>query len=182
LKIGELGGVEVNEYMQTSDRISMPWATAWKRSTVLPAESPRAIRRPCQSAGRVAGENAASTNCVTFPGTIQTGICKVFDYGAGSTGLSETVAKRLGYKDIITVINASPDKPGFMEGKLLVTKLVADQKTGRVLGRTVHRSRQCRQADRPVGMGHSGENDRGGSCQRRSALRHHLSLWRLIIY
>jgi rhodanese-related sulfurtransferase len=84
--------------------------------------------------GRVAGENAASEDCVIFPGTIQTGICKVFDYAAGSTGLSETVAKRLGYKDIITVINASPDKPGFMEGKLLVTKLVADKKTGKVLG------------------------------------------------
>jgi rhodanese-related sulfurtransferase len=44
------------------------------------------------------------------------------------------MAKRLGYSDIITVINASPDKPGFMEGKLLVTKLVAEQKTGRILG------------------------------------------------
>ena len=42
--------------------------------------------------------------------------------------------RRLGYDDIVTVINASPDKPGFMEGKLLVTKLVADNKTGRILG------------------------------------------------
>ena len=58
----------------------------------------------------VTGENAASTNCVTFPGTIQTGSYKVFDYAAGSTGLSETAAKRLGYNDIITVINARPDK------------------------------------------------------------------------
>jgi hypothetical protein len=29
------------------------------------------------------------------------GICKVFDFAAGSTGLSETMAGRLGYKDII---------------------------------------------------------------------------------
>jgi pyruvate/2-oxoglutarate dehydrogenase complex dihydrolipoamide dehydrogenase (E3) component len=48
---------------------------------------------------------------------------------AGSTGLSESNARRLGYDDIVTVINASPDKPGFMEGKLL-----ADRKTGRILG------------------------------------------------
>jgi rhodanese-related sulfurtransferase len=82
----------------------------------------------------VAGENAASHNCVTFPGTIQTGICKVFDYAAGSTGLCETAAKRHGYADILTVINASPDKPGFMEGKLLVTKLTVDGKSGRILG------------------------------------------------
>ncbi|HOO90466.1 MAG TPA: rhodanese-like domain-containing protein, partial [Syntrophales bacterium] len=84
--------------------------------------------------GRVAGENAASENTVTFPGTIQTGICKVFDFSAGSTGLSETMARRLGYDDIVTVINASPDKPGFMLGKLLVTKMVADRKTGKILG------------------------------------------------
>ena len=71
---------------------------------------------------------------MTFPGTIQTGICKVFDYAAGSTGLSETVAGRVGYDDIVTVINASPDKSNFMDAKLLVTKLVADRKTGRVLG------------------------------------------------
>ena len=82
----------------------------------------------------MAGENAASENSVTFPGTIQTGICKVFDYAAGSTGLCEAAAKRLGYDGIVTVINASPDKPGYMAGKLLVTKLVADQKTGRILG------------------------------------------------
>jgi rhodanese-related sulfurtransferase len=82
----------------------------------------------------VAGENAASKNCVTFRGTIQTGICKVFDYSAGSTGLSESAAKRLGYDDIITVVNASPDKPGFMEGQLIVTKLVADRNSEKILG------------------------------------------------
>ena len=135
LKIGDLGGVEVNEYMQTSDPDIYAvgdCVETLNRITGRKVHAPYGDLANLQ--GRVAGENAASTNCVTFPGTIQTGICKVFDYGAGSTGLSETAAKRLGYSDIITVINASPDKPGFMEGKLLVTKLVADQKTGRILG------------------------------------------------
>jgi rhodanese-related sulfurtransferase len=84
--------------------------------------------------GRVAGENAIWENKAKFPGTIQTGICKVFDYSAGSTGLSEHAARDLDYTDIETVINASLDKPGFMEGKLLVTKLVAHKKTGKILG------------------------------------------------
>ncbi|MBN1473245.1 MAG: FAD-dependent oxidoreductase [Syntrophaceae bacterium] len=135
LKIGELGGIEVNEYMQTSDPDIYAvgdCVETLNRITGKKVHAPYGDLANLQ--GRVAGENAASTNCVTFPGTIQTGICKVFDYTAGSTGLSETAAKRLGYKDIITVINASPDKPGFMEGKLLVTKMTADAKTGRVLG------------------------------------------------
>jgi NADPH-dependent 2,4-dienoyl-CoA reductase/sulfur reductase-like enzyme/rhodanese-related sulfurtransferase len=135
LKIGNLGGIDVNEYMQTSDPDIYAVGDCVEtvnRITGKKVLAPYGDLANLQ--GRVAGENAASENCVTFPGTIQTGICKVFDYAAGSTGLSETVAKRLGYKDIITVINASPDKPGFMEGKLLVTKLIADQKTGKLLG------------------------------------------------
>lgn len=135
LKIGALGGIDVNEYMQTSDPDIYAvgdCVETLNRITGKKVHAPYGDLANLQ--GRVAGENAASTNCVTFPGTIQTGICKVFDYGAGATGLSETAAKRLDYTDIITVINASPDKPGFMEGKLLLTKLVADQKTGRVLG------------------------------------------------
>jgi NADPH-dependent 2,4-dienoyl-CoA reductase/sulfur reductase-like enzyme/rhodanese-related sulfurtransferase len=135
LKIGELGGIDVNEYMQTSD--PDVYAVGDCVETVNRITGKKVLAPYGDLAnlqGRVAGENAASDNCVTFHGTIQTGICKVFDYAAGSTGLSETAAKKLEYSDIITVINASPDKPGFMDGKLLVTKLIADKKTGKVLG------------------------------------------------
>jgi NADPH-dependent 2,4-dienoyl-CoA reductase/sulfur reductase-like enzyme/rhodanese-related sulfurtransferase len=135
LKIGKLGGIDVNKYMQTSDLDVYAVGDCVEtvnRITGKKVLAPYGDLANLQ--GRVAGENAASENCVTFPGTIQTGICKVFDYAAGSTGLSETAAKKLGYSDIMTVINASPDKPGYMEGKLLVTKLIADRKTGKVLG------------------------------------------------
>jgi len=135
LKIGKLGGIDVNKYMQTSDLDVYAVGDCVEtvnRITGKKVLAPYGDLANLQ--GRVAGENAASENCVTFPGTIQTGICKVFDYAAGSTGLSETAAKKLGYSDIMTVINASPDKPGYMEGKLLVTKLIADHKTGKVLG------------------------------------------------
>jgi len=135
LKIGETGGIEVNEYMQTSDEHIYAvgdCVEAFNRITGKKVLAPYGDVANLQ--GRIAGENAAVGNSVVFPGVIQTGICKVFDYAAGSTGLSETVAKRLGYEDIITVVNASPDKPGFMEGLLLVTKLVADRKTGKILG------------------------------------------------
>ncbi|MDD5723009.1 MAG: FAD-dependent oxidoreductase [Syntrophales bacterium] len=135
LKIGERGGIEVNEYMQTSDENIYAvgdCVESLNRITGKKVLAPYGDLANLQ--GRVAGENAAAGNSAVFPGTIQTGICKVFDFAAGSTGLSETVANKLDYRDIITVINASPDKPGFMEGKLLVTKLVADRKSGKVLG------------------------------------------------
>ena len=135
LKTGETGGVEVDEYMQTSDPDIYAVGDCVESYNIITG---RKVHAPfgdlANLQGRVAGENAVLGNSVTFPGTIQTGICKVFDFSAGSTGLSETMAKRLDYEDIITVINASPDKPGFMEGELLVTKMVADRKTGKVLG------------------------------------------------
>lgn len=135
LKIGELGGIDVNAYMQTSDPDIYAVGDCVETTSRITGKKVLAPYGDLANLqGRVAGENAASTNCVTFPGTIQTGICKVFDYAAGSTGLSETAARKLGYTDIVTVINASPDKPGFMEGKLLVTKMTADAKTGRILG------------------------------------------------
>jgi NADPH-dependent 2,4-dienoyl-CoA reductase/sulfur reductase-like enzyme len=73
-------------------------------------------------------------NTATFCGTIQTGICRIFDYTAGSTGLSEAAARAAFSGDVETVLNASPDKPGFMDGKLLVTRLVVEKSTGRILG------------------------------------------------
>jgi len=135
LKIGELGGIDVNEYMQTSDPdiyAAGDCVETVNRITGKKVLAPYGDLANLE--GRVAGENAASENCVKFPGTIQTGICKVFDYAAGATGLSEATAKKFGFADIVSVINASPDKPGFMQGKLLITKMVADRKTGRVLG------------------------------------------------
>ncbi len=135
LSIGVTGGIAVNEYLQTSDADIYACGDCIEVTHRLTG---RKVLAPygdlANLEGRVAGENAVLGNTVTFPGTIQTGICKVFDYAAGSTGLSETAARQLGYEDIVAVINASPDKPGFMQGALLVTKLVADRKSGKILG------------------------------------------------
>ncbi|HQN72053.1 MAG TPA: rhodanese-like domain-containing protein, partial [bacterium] len=55
------------------------------------------------------------------------------EFSAGVTGLTETFARKEGI-DVISVVNSSPDKPGFMNGKLLVTKLVVEKKSGKILG------------------------------------------------
>ncbi len=135
LETGELGGIVVDEYMQTSDPHIYAVGDCIESTHLITG---RKVYAPfgdlANLQGRVAGENAASENTITFPGTIQTGICKVFDFAAGSTGLSRAAAEQAGYTNLYTVINASPDKPGFMKGKLLVTKMVADGDTGRILG------------------------------------------------
>lgn len=135
ITIGETGGIAVDQYMQTSDPDIYAVGDCIEVTNLITGKKVLAPYGDLANLeGRVAGENAAAGNRAIFPGTIQTGICKVFDYTAGSTGLSEKAARGAGFTDIETVINASPDKPGFMQGKMLVSKLVVERTSGRILG------------------------------------------------
>lgn len=134
ITIGKLGGIQVNEYMQTSDPDIYAVGDCCEIKNLI---TQKPVLAPfgdlANLEGRVAGQNIIKEKSAVFPGTIQTGICKLFDYNIGITGLSETKAQENGI-DYIKVVNASPDKPGFMKGQLLVTKLLADKKTGKIIG------------------------------------------------
>ncbi len=138
LEIGKTGGIKVDEFMQTTDNDIYAVGDCVQIPNLV---SGNYVHAPygdlANLQGRVAGENIISGNVAKFQGTIQTGICKVFDYGVGSTGLSEHAAIKAGILNIETVVNASLDKPGFMQGKLLVTKLVVEIAHGLILGAQV---------------------------------------------
>jgi NADPH-dependent 2,4-dienoyl-CoA reductase/sulfur reductase-like enzyme/rhodanese-related sulfurtransferase len=135
LEIGATGGILVDEYMQTSDPDIYAVGDCVELAHRITGKKTRApFGDLANLEGRVAGENAALGNSVTFPGTFHTGICKVFDFNAGSTGLSESRARQEGYNHVVTVVNASLDKPEFMGAKLLISKMVVDADTGRLLG------------------------------------------------
>ncbi|MGD9126853.1 MAG: FAD-dependent oxidoreductase [Planctomycetia bacterium] len=135
LEIGTTGGILVDDYMQTSDPDIYAVGDCIEiRNLNTDTKTLAPYGDLANLEGRVAGENVACGNSVTFPGCIHTGICKVFDFAAGSTGLSETRAKAAGKTDIVTVVNSSPDKPGFMTGKLLVSKMTVEKDSGRLLG------------------------------------------------
>ena len=134
LEIGEMRGIAVDEFMRTNDHNIYAAGDCTEINNQITGNK---IHAPygdlANLQGRVAGENAATSDVAKFPGSIMTGICKVFNYQAGSTGISERIAKDLGY-DYETVVTAGPDKPGFMEGLLLINKMVVDRPTGRLLG------------------------------------------------
>ncbi|MBW1615956.1 MAG: FAD-dependent oxidoreductase [Deltaproteobacteria bacterium] len=135
LDIGEFNGISVNEYMQTSDSDVYAAGDCVEINHLI---TNRKMHAPfgdlANLEGRVAGENAALGNCVTFKGALQTGICKIFDFSAGCAGLSAIAAKKAGFTDIVTAVNASPDKPLFMKPNSLISKIIADKKTGAILG------------------------------------------------
>ncbi|WP_432735919.1 FAD-dependent oxidoreductase [Maridesulfovibrio sp. FT414] len=134
LEIGGFGGIVVDEYMQTSDPdiyAAGDCVEITHRITGRKTFAPYGDLANLEA--RVAADNIAFGNKRAFPGTVNSGICKVFDLSAGATGLSEQRARAEGY-DVVTATNASPDKPGFMGAKLLVSKMVADAATGCILG------------------------------------------------
>ncbi|MGC8823135.1 MAG: FAD-dependent oxidoreductase [Bacteroidales bacterium] len=138
LIIGKTGGIVVDTFMQTIDPDIYAVGDCIEIPNLITQNMVHAPYGDLANLqGRVAGENAILGNSAIFPGTIQTVICKIFDYGVGATGLSEQNARKVGITNIETVVNASLDKPGFMQGKLLITKLVVDKSNGAILGAQV---------------------------------------------
>ncbi|MCK9498606.1 MAG: FAD-dependent oxidoreductase [Bacteroidales bacterium] len=138
LEVSQTGGIIVDEYMQTSDADIYALGDCVEVPNLITNNKVHApFGDLANLQGRVVGENLIKGNIVKFKGTIQTGVCKVFEYNAGTTGLNEQNARKNGFDDIETVINASLDKPGFMNGNLLITKLVANKSDGKILGAQV---------------------------------------------
>ena len=83
--------------------------------------------------GRAAGYNAAGIK-TEYKGTCAPVIFKFFSIEAARTGLSEDEAKRRGY-ETASVLIKSVTKPGYYPGGgRIFVKLIADKKTGRLLG------------------------------------------------
>ena len=134
LAIGASGGIATNEHMRTSDPDIYAAGDCVEVKNRLTGKLVLAPYGDLANLeGRVAGENAVLGDVAVFPGTIGSGICKVFDFAAGSTGLSETRARQAGFT-VVSAVTAGPDKPGFMGAKSLVSKLIADAATGKILG------------------------------------------------
>lgn len=134
LELGERGGIAVNKFLQTSDPDIYAAGDCIEIPHRITGETVHAPYGDLANLeGRVVGQNVIAGPTVTFPGTFQTGICKVFDYGAGATGLSERNARAAGF-ETVSVVTAAPDKPGFMGANLLVMKMVADESSGKLLG------------------------------------------------
>ncbi len=134
LKLGTTGAISVDDRLRTSD------PNVYAAGDCVEVID-RATGRPCfiplGSTANKQGRVAANDICGVedrFPGVTETAICKVFDYCAGTTGLTEKRSREGGH-DVLTVIAPGPDKPHYYPtAKPLIMKLVADRKSGKLLG------------------------------------------------
>lgn len=135
LRIGGLGGISVNAQMQTSDPDIYAAGDCVECTSLITGEKVRAPYGDIANLqGRVVGQNLIQEGSASFPGITHTGICKIFDYNVGFTGFGIDAAHKQGMTDIETALVAGLDIPGYMDGKLLISTMVADRKSGRVLG------------------------------------------------
>ena len=134
LDIGVTGAIAVDARLCTSDPDIYACGDCCETTHLVTGKKVHIpLGSTANKQGRVAGINAAGGEA-SFAGVIGTSILKIFNVNAGKTGLSETEARANGY-EVETVISPAHDRAHFFPGaKPIVLKLVADRKTGRILG------------------------------------------------
>ncbi len=135
LKIGETGGVWVDEYLQTSrediyavgDSIEFPHPISGKPSLAF-------LAGPANKQGRILADNMVYGHKRKYSGSIGTAIAKVFDMTSGITGLTHKGLKKLGMKHECTIVNAG-SHAGYYPGAMqMILKISFNPETGQLYG------------------------------------------------
>ena len=135
LKIGETGGIWVNEYLETSVKDVYAVGDAIEFSHPVTGKPwLNYLANPANRQGRIVADNMFSCNVVPYEGAIGTSIAKVFDMVVASTGLAAKKLKQMGidYKSSTT---HSLSHAGYYPGALPLTlKLTFSPVTGELYG------------------------------------------------
>lgn len=138
LAIGSLGGISVNEYMQTSDPDIYALGDAVEvlnPITGKPALIP--LAGPANKQGRIVADNIVFGNRETYQGTIGTSIAKVFDLTVAAAGANAKLLKREGiaYQSSYT---HSASHAGYYPGAVPMSiKILFSPDNGQLLGAQV---------------------------------------------
>ena len=136
VEVGTTGAIRVDKHMKTS--LPDVWAAGdCVETTDLTSGQPAwvPLGDTANQMGRVAGTNAATgEDTLEFPGTLGTGIFKVFDLGVGKTGLSERAAADAGFETVSASLSANDRATYYPGAEKVFLKLIADRATGRLLG------------------------------------------------
>jgi NADPH-dependent 2,4-dienoyl-CoA reductase/sulfur reductase-like enzyme/rhodanese-related sulfurtransferase len=138
IKVGDLGGIRVNEHMVTSDPDILAVGDAVEvkdfvtgKWTLIP------LAGPANRQGRIAADVIAGRKS-KFRGTQGTSICKLFGAAIAQTGVSEKTLKKLGDSDYEKVYLYPNSHAGYYPGaKMLIIKVIFRKSDGKLLGAQV---------------------------------------------
>lgn len=135
LKLGETGGIWVNEYLETSrkdiyavgDAIEYPHPLTGKPWLNY-------LANPANRQGRIVADNMVFGNTVAYEGAIGTSIAKVFDMTVASTGLPAKRLKQWGMEYQSSVTHSASHAGYYPDALPLTLKLTFHPKTGKLYG------------------------------------------------
>lgn len=135
LKIGEMRGIYVDEYLQTSDKNVYAVGDA--------IEFPHPITKkpwlnflagPANRQARIVADNIVFGNKVKYEGSIGTSIAKVFDMTVASTGLPAKRLKQMGIPSLSATIHPSSHAGYYPGASQMSVKITFSPDGGRLFG------------------------------------------------
>lgn len=134
LNIGEAGAIAVNQYLQTSDPDIYAIGDCIENWDIITGTKRRhQLATNAIRTGYIAGRNAVLGNRITYEGTVMPFVTKVFGHQIGAAGFTEREAKEKGL-DAVSVVVETPRLRERFGGKPAHYKLIADAKTGALIG------------------------------------------------
>ncbi|HOL56138.1 MAG TPA: FAD-dependent oxidoreductase [Spirochaetota bacterium] len=135
LEIGSLGGISVNEYMQTSDPDIYALGDAVEvLNPIINKKQLIPLAGPANKQGRIVADNIIYGNKYKYKGTIGTAIAKVFDITVASTGASEKLLKRENVPYLTSITHSSSHAGYYPDALPMSIKLLFSPSNGRILG------------------------------------------------
>lgn len=138
IAIGKTGGIQTNEYMQTSNEdIYALGDAAEVYNPVIKNYQLIPLAGPANKQGRIIANNIAGGNKSVYKGSIGTSIAKVFDLTVAATGASTKLLDREGIEHLTSYTHSGSNAsyyPGSMPMSIKINFSASD---GRLLGAQV---------------------------------------------
>ncbi len=134
LTIGSTGGLQVNEFLQTSDPDIYAAGDMVEISHKVSGRQVRIpLAGPANRQGRIAATNALGGR-LSYRGALGTSVVKIFDATAASTGLTEKAARDAGFRTGVSYVVKDQHVAYYPGAKPITLKLVFDMDSRRLLG------------------------------------------------
>lgn len=138
LQLGSMGGIKVDDYMQTSDSSVYALGDATEvfnpiinKHTLVP------LAGPANKQARIVADNILEGNKYIYKGTIGTSIAKIFDLTVAAAGASSKLLNREKIEHISSYTHGSSHAGYYPEALPLSIKIIFSPKDGKLLGAQV---------------------------------------------
>ena len=138
LELGSLGGIKVNDYMQTSEEDVYALGDAVEVfNPVIGKHALIPLAGPANKQARIVADNILENNKYKYAGTIGTSIAKVFDLTVAATGASSKLLDRENIPHVTSYTHGSSHAGYYPDALPLSVKINFSPADGKLLGAQV---------------------------------------------